>query len=234
LTVAARVLVLLFVAIVCGTAHLPAAQAARNDAEVCDRLVRDYSDGNARVSEYGVTAELDPQIALLRQVYVNTLMVRQGIVLDYLRWYGCKLPENPLPPVPELNIKQIVEMASASAPGEDVSVANDRRLKVNRVRILDLLRDAAAINALPAACAGSASFAAHDIQQLFDRLYEVGYRTEDVYYFQTQYDEAFKGQYDVVRTSIRQSGFDTICNRDMTAETRTAFEKLESIRGLFR
>ncbi|MDA0701625.1 MAG: hypothetical protein O3A96_00055 [Proteobacteria bacterium] len=231
---AARILVLLFAAIFCGTVLVPGAQAARNDSEVCGQLVREYSEGNSRVSEYGVTAELDPQIALLRQIYVNTLMVRQGIVLDYLRWYGCKLPDNPLPPVPELNIKQFVEMASASAPGEDVTVANDRRLKINRVRILDLLRDAAAINALPAACAGSASFAASDIQELFDRLYEVGYRTDDVYYFQTQYDEAFKGQYDVVRTSIRQSGFDTICNRDMTVETRTAFDKLESIRSLFR
>lgn len=231
---AARILVLLFAAIVCGTALAPEARAARNDSEICGQLVREYSEGNARVSEYGVTAELDPQIALLRQVYVNTLMVRQGIVLDYLRWYGCKLPDNPLPPVPELNIKQFVEMASASAPGEDVTVANDRRLKINRVRILALLRDAAAINALPAACAGSASFAASDIQELFDRLYEVGYRTEDVYYFQTQYDDAFKSQYDVVRTSIRQSGFDTTCNRDMTAETRSAFDKLESIRSLFR
>lgn len=231
---AARILILLFAAIVSGTALAPDARAARNDSEVCGQLVREYSEGNARVSEYGITAELDPQIALLRQVYVNTLMVRQGIVLDYLRWYGCRLPDNPLPPVPELNIEQFVEMASASAPGEDVTVANDRRLKINRVRILALLRDAAAINALPAACAGSASFAAADIQELFDRLYEVGYRTEDVYYFQTQYDDAFKGQYDVVRTSIRQSGFDAICNRDMTAETRSAFDKLESIRSLFR
>jgi hypothetical protein len=160
--VVARILILLFAAIVCGAALVPEARAARNDSEVGGQLVREYSEGNAWVSEYGVTAELDTQMALLRQVYVNTLMVRQGIVLDYLRWYGCKLPDNPLPPVPELNIKQFVDMASASAPGEDVTVANDRRLKINRVRILALLRDAVAINALPAACAGRASFAASD------------------------------------------------------------------------
>ncbi|MBT5414984.1 MAG: hypothetical protein HOH66_05380 [Rhodospirillaceae bacterium] len=229
-----RVLTLLCAVAVFAAFLAPDARAARRDTEICEKLLRGYIDGNALVTEYGVTAELDPQIALLRQIYVNTLMVRQGIVLDYLRWYGCKLPDDPLPPVPELNLQQFVEMANASIPGEDVAVVNDRRLKVNRVRILDLLRDAAAINALPAACAGSASFAAHDIQQLFDRLYEVGYGTEDVYYFQSQYDDSFKSQYDVVRTSIRQSGFDATCNRDMTAETRTAFDKLESIRALFR
>lgn len=231
---AVRILSALCAAAFCGVLLAPQVNAARSDAEVCDKLVRQYAQGNALISEYGVTAELDPQIALLRQIYVNTLMVRQGAVLDYIRWYGCKLPDNTLPPVPELNLKQFVDMANASTPGEDVAVVNDRRLKINRVRILDRLREAAAINALPAACSGSASFAAHDVQQLYDRLYEVGYGTQDVYYFQSQYDEAFKAQYDVVRTSIRQSGFDTICNRDMSAETRTAFEKLESIRRLFQ
>lgn len=210
------------------------AAVLQSDTSICDTAQKQYREGNNAIDRYDGAPDLDPQLALLRHLYINTIMTRQLIALSVIQWYNCDLPASPLPPLPTLDIDTFLETAQAAAGAEEMAVLSEGKLKRNRTRILVRLRDVAAINALPAACAGSSAFAATDIQELFDSLYQIGYNTADVYYFQTQYETAFATQLDAFRLSIRQAGFDTICDRDMTAETTRGFEKIEEIRELVR
>ena len=139
-----------------------------------------------------------------------------------------------MPSLPEVNIEQLVAQ-SESQPGEDPLVAlSENALKRNRRRILELLREVAMINALPAACAGSASFASQDVREVFDFLYEAGYNTQDIFYFDSQFGEVFRDHYRLTKETINRSGYDEVCRGDMVGETRKAFEKMEQIRSLFR
>ena len=210
------------------------AAVLQSDTSICDKVQKLYREGNREIDRYNGAPDLDTQLALLRHLYINTLMTRQLITLSVIEWYNCDLPASPLPPMPTLDIDAFLEAAAAATGAEELAVLSEGRLKRNRTRILSRLRDVAAINALPAACAGSAAFAATDIQDLFDSLYQIGYNTADVYYFQTQYETAFDAQLDAFRTSIKQAGFEEICDRDMTAEAARAFEKMEEIRELVR
>jgi hypothetical protein len=145
-----------------------------SDTSICDKVQKQYREGNNTIDMYNGAPDLDPQLGLLRHVYINTLMTRQLIALSVIQWYNCNLPASPLPPFPILDVDTFLEAAAAVAGAEEIAVLSEGRLKRNRVRILSRLRDVAAINALPAACAGSAAFAASDIQELFDALYQIG------------------------------------------------------------
>ncbi len=216
------------------TAGQAGAATLQSDTSICDTVQKLYREGNNTIERYNDTPDLDPQLGLLRHLYINTLMTRQLIALSVIEWYNCDLPASPLPPLPILDVDTFLEAAVAAAGAEEIAVLSEGRLKRNRTRILNRLRDVAAINALPAACAGSAAFAATDIQELFDSLYQIGYNTADVYYFQSQYETAFEAQLAASRLSIKQAGFDAICDRDLTTETTKAFEKMEEIRELVR
>jgi hypothetical protein len=204
-------------------------------AQVCESTQAQYRQGMALIEQNSGVVDADVAAAQLRQTYLNNLLVHQLIALQIMQWYSCDIPKQPLARVPELNVQALVQgQVTAQQNQKQTATLSETRLKSNRGRVIDMLREIATINAVPAACAGSASFAASDIRNLYDFMYQVGYGTADIDYFGSQYDKTFNEQLKVTRSTIRQSGFDSVCNKDMSAETRRGFEKMDQIKQLFR
>ncbi len=235
-TLPARIAALLgmfaaFVVLDAGTAL-----AARRDegAQVCEAAMAQYRQGMAVVEQNSGVVDADLAVAQLRQTYLNNALLHQLIAIQILQWYNCELPKQALAKLPELNFQALQGQSSGQQAQKQGAAIPETRLKTNRGRVVDMLREVATITAVPAACAGSASFAASDIRNLYDYLYQVGYGTADIDYFSSQYDKTFNEQLKVTRSTIRQSGFDSVCGKDMSAETRRGFEKMDAIKQLFR
>lgn len=212
------------------------AEAARRDegAQICEGALAQYRQGMAIVEQNSGVVDADMALAQLRQAYLNNALLHQLIALQLLQWYNCDLPKQAMAKLPELNFQALQGQAAGQQNQKQSSALSEGRLKSNRGRVIDMLRDVAAINAVPAACAGSASFAASDIRSLYDYLYQVGYGTADVDYFSSQYDKTFNEQLKVTKSTMRQSGFDSVCGKDMSVETRRGFEKMDAIKQMFR
>lgn len=212
-------------------------QAARSGdgALVCENALAQYRQGIAVVEQNSGEVDADMALAQLRQAYLNNALLHQLIALQILQWYNCELPKQTIAKLPELNFQALQGQATAGQQNQKQGAAiSESRLKTNRGRVVDMLREVATVTAVPAACAGSASFAASDIRSLYDFLYQVGYGTADIDYFSSQYDKTFSEQLKVTRASIRQSGFDNVCSKDMSMETRRGFEKMDAIKQMFR
>lgn len=214
----------------------PDARAARRDegAQVCENALAQYRQGIAVVEQNSGVIDADMALAQLRQAYLNNALLHQLIALQILQWYNCDLPKQALAKLPELNFQALQGQATGQQTQKQGTAISETRLKTNRGRVVDMLREVATVTAVPAACAGSASFAASDIRSLYDFLYQVGYGTADIDYFSSQYDKTFTEQLKVARASIRQSGFDSVCSKDMSMETRRGFEKMDAIKQMFR
>lgn len=215
---------------------MPDAHAARggDGAQVCENALAQYRQGIAVVEQNSGVIDADMTLAQLRQAYLNNALLHQLIALQILQWYNCELPKQAIAKLPELNFQALQGQASGQQTQKQGSAISETRLKTNRGRVVDMLREVATVTAVPAACAGSASFAASDIRSLYDFLYQVGYGTADIDYFSSQYDKTFNEQLKVTRASIRQSGFDSVCSKDMSMETRRGFEKMDGIKQMFR
>jgi hypothetical protein len=214
-----------------------ATQAASGRGEgqqACDTALASYRQAGALIEQNAGVVDADTQVATLRQSYLTTLYMSQLMAMNVLQWYSCELPKPLLAKVPELNMNAYVVKEQPGQAQAAAAAQSEARLKRNRSRVLDTLREVGSINALPAACAGSSSFAASDMRSLYDFLYHAGYGTSDVDYFRQQYDRVFDEQLKVSRATIRSSGFETVCGRDMVAETRKAFDKIEQIKSYFR
>jgi len=212
------------------------AQAARSGdgAQICENAMNQYRQGITVIEQNSGVVDADLPMAQLRQTYLNNALLHQLIALQILQWYNCELPKPAMAKLPELNFQALAGQGAAQQNQKQASALSEGRLKNNRGRVVDLLREVATITAVPAACAGSASFAASDIRNLYDFLYQVGYGTADIDYFSSQYDKTFSEQLKVTRASIRQSGFETVCSKDMSTETRRGFEKMDAIKQMFR
>ena len=212
------------------------AQAARSGdgAQICENAMNQYRQGIAVIEQNSGVVDADMPMAQLRQSYLNNALLHQLIALQILQWYNCDLPKPAMVKLPELNFQALQGQGVAQQNQKQAGAISEGRLKNNRGRVVDLLREVATITAVPAACAGSASFAASDIRNLYDYLYQVGYGTADIDYFSSQYDKTFNEQLKVTRASIRQSGFDSVCSKDMSTETRRGFEKMDAIKQMFR
>lgn len=232
----ARLAAFLGALIVAVLSAAPAAHAARSGdgAQVCENALAQYRQGIAAVEQNSGVIDADMALAQLRQAYLNNALLHQLIALQILQWYNCELPKQALARLPELNFQALQGQAAGQQNQKQTSAISETRLKTNRGRVVDMLREVATVTAVPAACAGSASFAASDIRSLYDFLYQVGYGTADIDYFSSQYDKTFNEQLKVTRASIRQSGFDSICSKDMSMETRRGFEKMDAIKQMFR
>lgn len=217
-------------------AAAPDAKAARSGdgAQICESALSQYRQGIATVEQNSGVIDADMALAQLRQAYLNNALLHQLIALQILQWYNCDLPKQALAKLPELNFQALQGQGAAQQSQKQASTISEGRLKTNRGRVVDMLREVATVTAVPAACAGSASFAASDIRNLYDFLYQVGYGTADIDYFSSQYDKTFNEQLKVTRASIRQSGFDGVCSKDMSMETRRGFEKMDAIKQMFR
>lgn len=218
-------------------ASAPDANAARSGdgAQICENALAQYRQGIATVEQNSGVIDADMALAQLRQAYLNNALLHQLIALQILQWYNCELPKQAMAKLPELNFQALQGQAAAGQQNQKQGAAiSETRLKTNRGRVVDMLREVATVTAVPAACAGSASFAASDIRNLYDFLYQVGYGTADIDYFSSQYDKTFNEQLKVTRASIRQTGFDSVCNKDMSMETRRGFEKMDAIKQMFR
>lgn len=217
-----------------GAQHSFAARGG-DGAQVCDAAVAQYRQGMTLIEQNGGVLDADVAAAQLRQTYLNNLLTHQLIALQIMQWYSCDIPKQPIAKVPELNVQALVQgQVAAQQNQKQAATLSETRLKSNRGRVIDMLREIATINAVPAACAGSASFAASDIRNLYDFLYQVGYGTADIDYFSSQYDKTFNEQLKVTRSTIRQSNFDSVCSKDMSAETQRGFVKMDQIKQLFR
>jgi len=215
----------------------PAAHAATGRGEgqqACDTALANYRQAGQLIEQNAGVVDADAQVATLRQSYLTTLYMSQLMAMNVLQWYSCDLPKPLLAKVPELNMSAFVLKEQPGQAQAAAAAQSEAKLKRNRSRVLDSLREVGSINALPAACAGSSSFAAADMRSLYDFLYQAGYGTSDVDYFRQQYERVFDEQLKVSRATIRASGFESVCGRDMVAETRKAFDKIEQIKSYFR
>lgn len=213
----------------------PALAARSGDgAQICEGAMAQYRQGITVIEQNSGVVDADMAMAQLRQSYLNNALLHQLIALQILQWYNCDLPKPAMVKLPELNFQALAGQGVAQQNQKQATAMSEGRLKNNRGRVVELLREVATITAVPAACAGSASFAASDIRSLYDFLYQVGYGTADIDYFSSQYDKTFSEQLKVTRASIRQSGFDTVCSKDMSTETRRGFEKMDAIKQIFR
>ncbi|MHB1218570.1 MAG: hypothetical protein ACYC1L_10285 [Alphaproteobacteria bacterium] len=232
----ARFAAFFFTLVLAVLSAMPDARAARRDegAQVCENALAQYRQGIAAVEQNSGVIDADMALAQLRQAYLNNALLHQLIALQILQWYNCDLPKQAIAKLPELNFQALQGQATGQQTQKQGSAISETRLKTNRGRVVDMLREVATVTAVPAACAGSASFAASDIRSLYDFLYQVGYGTADIDYFSSQYDKTFTEQLKVTRASIRQSGFDSVCSKDMSMETRRGFEKMDAIKQMFR
>ncbi|MFN0044753.1 MAG: hypothetical protein ACKVSF_16260 [Alphaproteobacteria bacterium] len=229
------VLAALSLALACASGEALAAPAGRNEGQqVCDTALAHYRQSTQLIEQNVGITDAEVQIATLRQSYVTNLILSQLMAMNMLQWFNCELPKQVLAKVPELNMGAY---ATKETPGQAQATAaaqSEAKLRRNRSRILEALRDVGSINALPAGCAGSSSFAASDMRSLYDFLYQAGYSTGDVDYFRQQYDKVFDEQIKVTRATIKSSGFENVCGRDMVTETRKGFDKIEQIKSMFR
>ena len=58
------------------------AAVLQSDTSVCDKVQKMYRDGNREIDRYNGAPDLDTQLALLRHLFINTLMTRQLIALS--------------------------------------------------------------------------------------------------------------------------------------------------------
>lgn len=229
------VLAALSLVLACASGAAWAAPAGRGEAQqACDTALAHYRQSTQLIEQNIGIVDAEVQIATLRQSYVTNLFLSQLMAMNLLQWYSCELPKQVLAKVPELNmgayaVKESLGQAQAAAAAQ-----SEAKLRRNRARVLDTLREIGSINALPAGCAGSSSFAASDMRGLYDFLYQAGYGTGDIDYFRQQYDKIFDEQLKVTRATIRSSGFESVCGRDMVTETRKAFDKIDQIKSMFR
>lgn len=229
------VLAALSLALACASGAALAAPVGRGEGQqVCDTALAHYRQSTQLIEQNIGIVDAEVPIATLRQSYVTNLFLSQLMAMNMLQWYSCELPKQFLAKVPELNMGAYAVKESPGQTQAAAAAQSEAKLRRNRVRVLDTLRDMGSINALPAGCAGSSSFAASDMRSLYDFLYQTGYSTGDIDYFRQQYDKVFDEQIKVTRATIRSSGFENICGRDLVTETRKAFEKIEQIKSMFR
>lgn len=226
-------LIALVASVVVGAADVQAARSG-DGAQICENALNQYRQGITVVEQNSGVVDADMALAQLRQAYLNNALLHQLIALQILQWYNCDLPKQPIAKLPELNFQALQGQGAAQQNQKQAATISEGRLKTNRGRVVEMLREVATVTAVPAACAGSASFAASDIRSLYDFLYQVGYGTADIDYFSSQYDKTFNEQLKVARAGIRQSGFDSVCGKDMSMETRRGFEKMDAIKQMFR
>jgi hypothetical protein len=202
--------------------------------QTCDQAIAQYKQAGQLIEASSGVVDADIQTAILRQGYISNLMLSQLAALQLIQWFSCELPRPALAKVPELNMSVYQPKADMGTTQQQAAAQAEGKLKRYRGRVLDLLREVGNTNALPAACAGSSSFASSDMRGLYDFLYQAGYGTGDIDYFNKEYDKAFNDQLKVQRAALKQSGFDAVCGKDMVGETRKAFEKMDQIKTMFR